>query len=249
MRAILTYHSLDDSGSPISVAPEEFRGHVRWLASGRVPVVPLERLLELPPGADGVALTFDDGFGNFGQIAAPLLREHALPVTLFVVTGHVGGDNAWGGREDPRVPRLPLLDWDQLGRLGEAGVTLGAHTRTHPHLTRLTPAQREDELGGAAEALRARTGRVPVEFAYPFGDLDGPVVEAARGVFRLAVTTELGVLGGDDDPLRLPRLDMFYLRSPGRLEEWGTPRFHRTLWLQAQARRARATLSAVLGGW
>ncbi|TFG50637.1 MAG: polysaccharide deacetylase, partial [Gemmatimonadales bacterium] len=45
MRAILTYHSIDDSGSPISVAPEQFRAHVRWLQSGVIRVVPLAELL------------------------------------------------------------------------------------------------------------------------------------------------------------------------------------------------------------
>ncbi len=249
MRAILTYHSLDDSGSPISVAPDEFRGHLRWLASGRVPVVSLERLVAMPAGAEGVALTFDDGFANFGEIAAPLLRDHGLPATVFVVSGHVGHDNAWGGHAADRVPRLPLLDWEELGRLAEEGVTLGAHTRTHPHLTQVTVAQREDELSGAAETIRERTGRVPRQFAYPYGDVDDAVAEETRAVFSLAVTTELRVLDGDDDLLRLPRLDMYYLRSPGRLESWGTARFHRTLWFRAQARRARATLAVVLGGW
>ena len=38
MRAILTYHSIDDSGSPISIAPADFRRHLDWLTSGRVPV-------------------------------------------------------------------------------------------------------------------------------------------------------------------------------------------------------------------
>jgi peptidoglycan/xylan/chitin deacetylase (PgdA/CDA1 family) len=72
MRAILTYHSIDDSGSPISVAPEEFRAHVRWLGSGAVRVVPLAKLVTLPPDDDAVALTFDDAFENFSTIAAPL---------------------------------------------------------------------------------------------------------------------------------------------------------------------------------
>ncbi len=44
MRAILTYHSIDSSGSPISLSEESFRGHVRFLGSGRVSVVPLAEL-------------------------------------------------------------------------------------------------------------------------------------------------------------------------------------------------------------
>ena len=98
MRAILTYHSIDDSGSPISVAPEEFRAHVRWLSSGLVRVVPLAELVTLPPEEEAVAITFDDAFQNFASVAAPLLYEHGLPATLFVVSGRVGRDNAWGDR-------------------------------------------------------------------------------------------------------------------------------------------------------
>jgi peptidoglycan/xylan/chitin deacetylase (PgdA/CDA1 family) len=249
MRAILTYHSIDPSGSPISVSPEEFRSHVLWLASGRVKVVPLADLLALPGEQDAVALTFDDAFENFGGIAAGLLRDHSLPATLFVVAGHVGGNNAWGGRSDGRVPTLPLLDWDRLGRLTEGGVTLGAHTRRHPHLTRLSAAERSDELLGAAAEIRERTGHAPEQFAYPYGDLNPEVVEAVRPVYRLAVTTELRMLRAAEDAVQLPRLDMFYLRAPGRLEAWGSARFSSTLWLRAQARRARSTLSAVIGGW
>ena len=67
MRAILTYHSIDPSGSPISVSPAAFRRHIEWLASGRVRVVRLEELMRLPAGEDAVALTFDDGFAKFGN--------------------------------------------------------------------------------------------------------------------------------------------------------------------------------------
>lgn len=249
MRAILTYHSIDPSGSPISVAPGEFERHVHWLATGAVRVVPLAELLTVPDGEEALALTFDDGFANLAGCAVPLLREHALPATVFVVPGHVGGDNAWGGRRDGRVPTLPLLDWDGLSRLTEQGITLGAHTRTHPHLTRVPAEARADELEGARETIRARTGVSPDQFAYPYGDLDAGVVDAVRPVYRLAVTTELRALGASEDVVQLPRLDMFYWRAPGQLESWGSLRFNRTLWLRAQARRVRATLATVLGGW
>ena len=249
MRAILTYHSLDGSGSPISVAPEAFGRHVAWLAAGRVRVVGLAELLALPPEADAVALTFDDAFRNFVEVAAPRLRDHGLPATVYVVPGHVGGSNAWGGVRDPRVPTLPLADWEQLGRLGEAGVRLGAHTRTHPHLTRVSPAQLEDELAGAQEAIHQATGQRPDSIAYPFGDVDAAVAGRAATWYRMGVCTELRTLAVGDDPLRLPRLDMYYLRDPGRLEAWGSAAFAGRLWLRAQARRLRMTLAMVGGGW
>ncbi len=249
MRAILTYHSIDDSGSPISVAPEDFRRQVRWLASGRVRVVPLRELAALPGQTDAVALTFDDAFANFGAIAWPMLRDAGLPVTQFVVTGHAGGTNAWGGVADPRVPTLPLLDWAALGRLAQEGLSLGAHTRSHPHLPAVPDAALAEELGDTIEVLRRETGQVVDEFAYPYGAVDRRVATAVARSFRWAVTTELRPLGLMEDPVRLPRLDMFYLQAPGKLEAWGTPRFAGGIWVRAQARRLRQTLAVVGGGW
>ncbi len=249
MRAILTYHSIDESGSPISVAPDVFRAQVRWLASGRVPVVTLERLLAMPGESDAIALTFDDGFRNFGEVAAPLLLEHALPVTLFVVPRHVGGANDWGGVRGATIPTLPLLDWVALGALAERGVSLGAHTRSHPHLTRLAPSALEDELAGGAEAILREAGRRPEEFAYPYGDVNGLVREAARRCYRRAVTTELRAVRTEDDALGLPRLDMFYWRAPGQLEAWGSAAFAGRLWARARARQFRAWISRLGGEW
>jgi len=68
MRAILTYHSIDESGSVISVSESVFRGHVTWLARSAVRVVSIDTLMHLPADANAVALTFDDGFVNFGCI-------------------------------------------------------------------------------------------------------------------------------------------------------------------------------------
>lgn len=111
MRAILTYHSIDESGSPISVSPSAFRAHVRWLASGAVRVLPLDELVKADDRMDAVAITFDDGFENFATECADLLVEHALPTTVFVVPEHVGRTNEWGGVASPGIPTLPLMSW------------------------------------------------------------------------------------------------------------------------------------------
>ncbi|HEV8612595.1 MAG TPA: polysaccharide deacetylase family protein [Gemmatimonadales bacterium] len=239
MRAILTWHSIDPSGSPISVSREEFRRQAQWLASGSVRVVAVEELLDPGDERPAVALTFDDGFANFATEAAPLLQQHGFAVTLFVVTLHVGRDNRWGGRTDSRVPLLPLLDWDALGRLREAGVTLGAHTRTHPRLTALDQPALEAELGQAAEELERRLGARPEGLAYPYGDVNEQVVGAAAQWYRTACTTELRPLGPDETRLRLPRIDAWYLRDAARLESFGSRRFRAWLWARRQARRLR----------
>src|SRR6266567_582001 len=143
MRAILTYHSVDPSGSPISVSREVFRRQMAWLAASPVRVVPVAALLAGGRGEDAVALTFDDGYRNLAVEVAPLLAEHGFPWTVFVVSDRVGGTNAWSGGRGGGVPELPLLDWDGLRRLAASGVEIGSHTRHHPRLSRLDAAAAE----------------------------------------------------------------------------------------------------------
>jgi hypothetical protein len=86
MKAILTYHSVDETGSVISIDEASFRRHVRWLASGRVRVVPLDSLATSPQDEDAVAITFDDGGYDFYARAYPLLREYGFPATVYLTT-------------------------------------------------------------------------------------------------------------------------------------------------------------------
>jgi peptidoglycan/xylan/chitin deacetylase (PgdA/CDA1 family) len=245
MRAILTYHSIDPSGSAISVAPDEFSEHVDWLRSGRVRVVPLADILAVPETEDAVAITFDDALESFGTVAAPLLIGAGLPVTVFVVSDRVGGTNRWGHPSDAAVPAFGLLGWDELRDLSDQGVELGAHTRTHPDLTRIDERRIDDEIEGSARRIEEETGRRPRSFAYPFGFNSGPSVRAARRSFDIAVTTRLDVLRGPIDPMLVPRLDMIYFRRRALLEDWAGTRFRNYVWLRRVGRRAR---SLALGG-
>jgi len=243
MRAILTYHSVDDSGSPISVSPATFDEHTAFLASGRVRVTDLAGVLATPADEDAIAITFDDGFANFADRAWPRLSAHGLPVTVFVVSDHAGRTNAWGGRDQPGIPTLPLLDWDTLARLAEEGVSLGAHSRTHRDLTRADDAALTEELDRSAAGIEARTGRRPGCFAYPFGAHDARVVQRTQARYDYACTTELRPLAAAVDPHRLPRLDAYYLRGAGLLGRWGTPPFARYLRLRRAARAMRDVLT------
>ena len=90
--AILTWHSLDESGSPISISPRRLRDQLDALRQAGVRIVPLSEVLHHD---DAVALTFDDGFQNFHAQALPLLVDRALPSTLFVVNNYVGKTNHW----------------------------------------------------------------------------------------------------------------------------------------------------------
>ncbi|MCC6989200.1 MAG: polysaccharide deacetylase family protein [Acidobacteria bacterium] len=243
MRAILTYHSIDASGSPISVAPDAFARHVAWLAGGRVSVEPLAAIAQgddcAADGRDRVAITFDDAFENFGTVAWPRLRASGLPATVFVVSGHAGGTNRWGGVASPGIPELPLLTWEALGACAAAGADIGAHSRTHPHLSRTSAAARLDELAGCRDTIAARLGVTPESFAYPYGDCDASVVRDTAAVFARACTTEYRQVGVSDSVHRLPRLDMFYFQGPAALDDWGRPAFLRRIAMRRAARALR----------
>lgn len=222
MKATLTYHSVDDSRSPVSVSPAAFDAHLAWLASGQVKVLSLDALIRHPDAADdAVAITFDDGFLNTRE---PILRlrEYGLPVTVFVVTDQVGRTNAWGGQPATSVPTLPLLSWDDLADLQAHGVEIAAHTRSHAALSTLPTSAIDQELAVCREELATRLGARSGHLAYPYGDVDARVASRASVQFRYGHTTEFRGMRHRDHPMRLPRLDMYYLQSPQALDRWGT---------------------------
>ncbi|MGH7659235.1 MAG: polysaccharide deacetylase family protein [Gemmatimonadales bacterium] len=249
MRAILTYHSIDGSGSPISVDGGTFQGHMEWLAEGPVRVMSLGDLMSDPGGEDAVAITFDDGFVNLETEAAPVLADHGFTATVYVVSEHAGGTNAWGGKEQPGIPVLPLLDWEGVGRMMELGLSVGAHTRTHSALTQMGTAQLDDEITGSGDRILERTGTRPSSFAYPYGAWNREAAERVAASYAWGVTTGLRTLREDaaDPPSLLPRLDAFYFRRPGQLEAWGSPGFRWRLRARAGARRMREVMKPAGG--
>lgn len=244
MKAILTYHSIDESGSPISMPAAAFEAHRRWLTSGVVRTLPLERIQGPSEAAENiVAVTFDDGFVNSRRPIERLLEAGIKP-TLFVVTGHVGGTNAWGGRDQSGIPRLPLMTWDDLGYLSERGLSIESHSRTHPHLSRLSPTELDDELGGCREELRSRLGLRSTHVAYPYGDVNSTVAACAAKWFSRGVTTEMAPVSASSQPMMLPRLDMYYYRAARAVDSWGSPAFRARLQWIVMRRRLRAALQS-----
>jgi peptidoglycan/xylan/chitin deacetylase (PgdA/CDA1 family) len=243
MKAILTYHSIDETGSVISIDERSFRRHVAWIVRERINVVSLDQISEVPADEDAIAITFDDGLANFGEIAAPLLLEHALPATLFVVTDAAGSTNVWPAGGDAGIPVMRLLDWAELGRLAEAGITIGAHTRTHPRLESLSAGAVEREIVDSKARIATEIGVDAAAFAYPYGSVGSVARDVVARTFRCGVTTRLSMLAPSDDAALLPRLDSYYLRAPGTLEAWGTSRFRLRMGLLAGARNLRRTLA------
>ena len=246
MKAILTWHSIDASGSVISTPPEVFAAQVDWLTSGRVRVVSLPNLVALPEQDDAVALTFDDGFANFATHAAPRLFDRGLAATLFVVTDRVGLTNDWGGYPEAGIPSLPLLGWSELGHLVEAGVDVGSHSRSHADLGILQGPKLADEVAGSAERIVAELGQRPRVFAYPYGTVSDAATHEVERVFEWACLADLRAVRSTDHRTRLPRIDMYYLRNLRTLDAWGSVTFQAYFAIRQALRGPRQRLRTTL---
>jgi peptidoglycan/xylan/chitin deacetylase (PgdA/CDA1 family) len=207
---VLTYHSLDESGSVISVRPDTFRAQIDFLVRRRIPVVPLSELNGTP---GGVGVTFDDGFENFYEHAFPILSAYRLPATVFIISGYCGRNNDWPTQPKSGIPRLALMNWAQVKEIADAGIELGAHTVTHPRLSALPAAQIQQELDRCRNEIEQRTGKLVRTMAYPYGDSNALVRECARERFALSYGTRFAPMSASSDVTDLPRLDMFYFRS------------------------------------
>lgn len=210
MKAILTFHSLDDRGSVLSFSPGKFERLVQGLLQQGIAICSLDELLAKRTG-NAVALTFDDGMQSIHAAALPVLRDAAVPAHLYLTTGWVGRDNRWP-TQPKSGPRMELLSWDQVQDCAEAGMLVESHTVNHPDLRALEEAQVELECERADEEIERRIGRRPEHFAYPYGYLSERVARVAGRRYRTCVTTELRSLHGRDRAERLPRLDSYYLQ-------------------------------------
>lgn len=237
--AILAYHSLDESGSVISMRPEVFRRQMEVLVERGVPVVPLPEIRR-SPGA--VALTFDDAYRNFAKHALPVLTRHRLPATVFVVTGRVGAFNDWSQKGYAGIPRLELMDWAELAEVAAAGVELGGHSVTHPDLAAVPPERAREELRRCREEIAERIGRPPRSLAYPYGSSSPDVRRVTAEFYEVACGTELRYVRPDDDPFDLPRLDVYYLQDLARFERAVTGRAAAWLAFRRALRRLRRIL-------
>jgi peptidoglycan/xylan/chitin deacetylase (PgdA/CDA1 family) len=61
------------------------------------------------------------------------------------------------------------LNWDQVRELSRNGIEIGAHTASHPILTRIPLERVEAEVVRSKERIEAEIGKPVISFAYPNG--------------------------------------------------------------------------------
>src|SRR4051794_23387698 len=101
-----------------------------------------------------VALTFDDGFANVLRHGAEPLARHGMRAIQFLVADLLGRSNEWEVKQGEA--REALMDAAQIKEWLAAGHEIGAHTLTHPYLTRISPEQAREEISASKKKLEDR---------------------------------------------------------------------------------------------
>ncbi|GIH25904.1 acetylxylan esterase [Acrocarpospora phusangensis] len=99
-----------------------------------------------------VGLTYDDGPGGTTSTLLNALRQNGLRATMFNT-----GQNAASNQALVRAQR-------------DAGMWIGNHSYTHPHLITMSSAQIQSELQRTQQAIQQATGTAPTLFRPPYGE-------------------------------------------------------------------------------
>lgn len=191
--AILFYHRVADSHpNDWTLSHADFARQLDWLEQN-FDVVSLQEaqrrvqseFCERPT----VALTFDDGYGDNATFAIPELARRNLPATYFVATEFVRTGQPFPHDVQAGCPLAPNTI-DELQQFLDAGIEIGAHTRTHCDLGQIVDkATLRDEILGSAEQLQRWLDRDVSYFAFPYG------LPANTSQMAVDVLTEAGFQG------------------------------------------------------
>ena len=228
---ILCYHRFGPRASKLTVTPAAFAAQMDYLARNGYHVVPLTRLPGFLAGNEplprkSVVITIDDGYRATSDIAFPILKKHGFPATVFLYSDFVGASDA--------------LTFTQMKELLASGlIDIQPHSKTHTNLTLRLPDESEvkyrerlrQEVDVPIGVIHDRLAHASIAYAYPYGDVNEPVVDllARRGV-ALGLTVTPGGNGFFAYPYLLRRtmvfgnedLDSFkaklvtFVRTPGK---------------------------------
>jgi peptidoglycan/xylan/chitin deacetylase (PgdA/CDA1 family) len=229
---ILTYHHVGPRPSGVKwrslyVPSRLFARQMAELADAGLQTVTLDAPRPVAGNPERrFVVTFDDGYLDTLEQAAPVLARHGFTAIQFLVADQIGGRNEWDVAVGERPS--PLMNEAQVRAWLAAGHMIGSHTCTHPRLTRIPRAAQREELRTSRLRLEDRFG-VPVRhFCFPYGDADGsltPLLEEA-GYATACLHLQSGVNLAATPRFALRRIEARYpKRSLRTLWQWCRDRF------------------------
>lgn len=126
---------------------------------------------------------------RYGEDAYQLTRiciEYLSQVDIQRLVNILSGDIPLYGHE---LEAFYAMDWREVSRMADNGVTIGSHTRTHTVLSKVPRQKIIDEVHGSCQVIEQQLGSPVRHFAYPDGQFTHNAVKVvADSGFRTAYT-------------------------------------------------------------
>ena len=178
---------------------------IQWLADSAAPG---DHELRLDGASLSVALSEPpDRFALWSTVADLCLAR--APEAQWRIVGELAEQLECRLPSRP-TPEFAGMRWEDIRRLDPSLVEIGAHTLSHPILSRCAPDAQREEVGGCKSEIERELGREVTAFCYPNGMPEDFTRETESIVeesgFTSAVMACGGFSGADSTPYRLERL-------------------------------------------
>lgn len=212
---VLLYHRVSDSvRDNLTVGVEQFDRQMALLRKHCRPLS-IEQVLghETIPASDAplVAVTFDDGYLDNFENAAPILARHRIPAAFFVSTGIVDTDGRFPHDLRRGNPPIPVMTWQQLRKMRDQGFTIGSHSVNHIDCAAEPQARVRAELADSRDHLARELGTVEPLFGYPYGGRQHMTPQRLELVKQAGYRACLSAYGGSN----VGRVDRFNVLRRG----------------------------------
>lgn len=213
---VLMYHRVNDYDHDGLTTPTPVFEHMMQELTKRYQLVSLAELVHTVASRSAlgnkVAITFDDGYRDNIECAAPILKKYDIPATFFVTTGFIGTTKVFPW--DLRNPVAnPLMTWDEVRNLAQMGFEIGAHTISHPDLGATSSDDARREIRDSKQHVESELGRKIEAFAFPFGKRESCPIEVSQIVrdagYSCCCLGYGGKVGPDSELFRLNRIPMY----------------------------------------
>lgn len=212
---ILLYHQIaqvPQKDMPVHgflVHPTRFRSQMNWSKRAGYPGLSLR---DVPPHIKGekigkvAASTFDDGFLNVLENAAPVLAEYGFTATKYFVANQIGGSNIWD--KPLGVLKTPLMSLSQLREWAALGHEVSVHSLDHVHFTEAPDNEARIDFPIKDDSGDPQREEVTV-FCFPYSENSSiHRVMAQEAGFKTATTTVRGRACLEDNLFELPRISI-----------------------------------------
>lgn len=179
--------------------PTEIRGLIRAVPGAAIRLATLRGAIEIP-------LRNDDERQSAIKTVSRLFKTNPISVRERL------RDQLRAAAGSPHLG-CHMLTWDEIAEMRRLGMTIGAHTLTHPNLPSAGLADAAVEIGGSKKRLEEALGAPVTMFSYPNGGAERYCTSEVQQLVRragyaAATTSRNGFAGPESDPYALERIQV-----------------------------------------